>query len=194
MVQATDGRISSVLQIVAICTLIVVGYLCTRCLRFTHAGLNLLFASALFLLPFLALWPVMRLHRWPKVVTTILLSPLLLVSLSCLIFTVACEVPALIHHREFSRELSIVRQEKYSIHLLWEETAGGAVGPHGLVLEQRRFIVPGLYVVKQLDYFEGAYEGSLSLEGTDRVSLHVPKRDGQPEIDKVYLLKRNVFF
>ena len=64
-----------------------------------------------------------------------------------------------------------------SVHLLWEETAGGALGPHGVGLEQRMFVVPGLYLVKPLDYFEGAHEGSLAFEGTDKVRVYIPKHE-----------------
>jgi hypothetical protein len=57
----------------------------------------------------------------------------------------------------------------------WEETAGGALGPHGVGLEQRMFVVPGIYLVRYLDYFEGASKGSLSEEGADIIRLHIRK-------------------
>jgi len=56
------------------------------------------------------------------------------------------------------------------------------------------FIAPGLYVVRQLDYFEEVHEGTLSSDGADRVKLHIPKRGQHQEIDKVYFLKRRVYF
>jgi len=56
------------------------------------------------------------------------------------------------------------------------------------------FIVSGLYIVKHLDYFEGAYQGDLSVEGADKVRLHIPKTTFHQEIDRVYLLKRRVYF
>ena len=125
---------------------------------------------------------------------TMVLVPLLTLSSLSLLFVVTCNVPAAARHREFSRELSSVRLGPYSVHLLWQETAGGAVGPHGLGLEQRMFIVSGLYIVKHLDYFEGAYQGDLSVEGADKVRLHIPKTTFHQEIDRVYLLKRRVYF
>ena len=96
-------------------------------------------------------------------------------SLLCLLFTASCDLPAVMQHREMSRQLSHVQWGNYSIHLLWEETPGGAVGPHGVVLEQRKAIVPGLYLVKQLDYFEDANEGSLSVDEAGRIRLHIPQ-------------------
>jgi len=86
---------------------------------------------------------------------TVLLCPLLVLSLAFLVVTVSCDVPAAVNHRQLSRELASVRQGSYSVHLLWQETAGGGLGPHGLGLEQRMFIAPGLYVVRPLDYLEG---------------------------------------
>jgi hypothetical protein len=37
------------------------------------------------------------------------------------------------------------------------------------------FIFPGIYMVKHLDYFEGAFGGSLSAEAADKVRLHIPR-------------------
>jgi len=108
-------------------------------------------------------------------VAAIVLAPLLALSLLCLLFTASCDLPAVMQHREMSRQLSHVQWGNYSIHLLWEETPGGAVGPHGVVLEQRKAIVPGLYLVKQLDYFEDANEGSLSVDEAGRIRLHIPQ-------------------
>jgi len=194
MIEAADDRRTSVRQLLVLAALIAVGYLCIRALRFTNEGLNLAFVCAFLLIPFFAVRPVLRLRRWPKVLTTILLAPVLALCLLCLLVTVTCDIPAVAKHRELSRELSTVQQEHYSVHLLWQETAGGAVGPHGVGLEQRMFIVPGLYVVKHLDYFEGAHEGSLSAEGADKVRLHIPKSNLHQEVDQVYSLKRRVYF
>ena len=56
------------------------------------------------------------------------------------------------------------------------------------------FIVPGLYVVKPLDFFENAHEGSLSADGAGKVKLHIPQNAGHQEVEKVYSLKRRVYF
>ena len=64
------------------------------------------------------------------------------------------------------------------------------MGPHGVGLEQRLFILPGLYTVKYLDYFEGAYHGSLSAEAADKVRLRIARdANWDREVDKVYSLK-----
>jgi hypothetical protein len=194
MSDSTDDRRNSVRQLLVVAALITVGYICVRTLRFTHYGLNVAFVCTFFLIPFLAVRPVLRMRRWPRVLTTILLVPVLAVSLFSLLITMTCDVPAAIEHREMSRELSTIRQGRYSVHLLWEETAGGAVGPHGVALQQRMFILPGLYLVKYVDYFEGAHEGSISAEGATKVRLQMPKRDWQQEVDKVYSLKPWVYF
>lgn len=189
-----DDQGKSLRQLLVMAALMVAGYICICTLRFTHGGLNLVFVCLFFLTPFLAVRPVLRLPRWPKVLTTILLAPVLGLSLLFLLFTVSCDVPALVEHRELSRELSSLRQGRYSVHLLWEESAGGSVGPHGVSFQQRMFIAPGLYLVKHLDYVEGVHEGSLSGEGPDKVRLHIPRGVWQQQIDRVYLLKPWVYF
>lgn len=110
-----------------------------------------------------------------------------------LLLTVSCDLPAAVEHREMSHQLACLHHGNYSVHLLWNETAGGALGPHGVLLEQRMPVVPGLYVVKPLDYFEGASHGSLSAEGPDSVRLHIPKSNENEEVNKVYSLKSRVY-
>jgi hypothetical protein len=161
------------LSIVAV--LMAIGYLFTRTLRFTNGALNLTFVCLFLLLPFFAINPVRRLRRWPKLAALIFLVPLLVISMVCLLLTATCEIPAV-------------------VELLWQETAGGAVGWHGLGLEQRMVVVPGLYLVKHLDDFEEVNKGSLALEGADKVRLRIPKSGSHQEVDKVYALKRRVYF
>ena len=114
-----------------------------------------------------------------------------------LLAMVACDIPAAVTHRQLSRELCTVHQGQYSVHLVWKETAGGALGPHGVSLEQRRTILPGIYAVRFLDYFEGASEGSLSFVGPDRVSLRIPIAGylmDQTNVQRVYSLKPWLYF
>jgi hypothetical protein len=64
-------------------------------------------------------------------------------------------------------------------------------------LEQRRTILPGIYAVKSLDYFEGASEGSISFVGPDRVSLFIPIADykqDQKSVQRMYSLKPWLYF
>lgn len=194
MTAAPDERLKALRRLLFLAALMGLGYLCTRTLRFTNDFLNIGFVCSFFLIPFLAAREALRLGGWLKVVTTILLVPLLALSMLALLLTVGCDLPAAVEHREMSRQLACVQQGNYSVHLLWKETAGGALGPHGVAVEQRMFIVPGLYVVKGLDYFESAYQGSLSAEGPGTVRLHIPKSNEHEEVDKVYSLKRRVYW
>jgi hypothetical protein len=194
MIESGDRPSNAVRLILLLAALMAVGYLCIRTLRFTNDWLNLAFVCAFLLIPFFAIRPILRLRRRPRVIAAGVLAPLLALSSFMLLFTVSCDIPAAVEKRELSRELSSVPRGPCSVHLLWQETAGGAVGPHGVALEQRRFIAPGLYVVKVLDYFEGAHEGSLSAMGEDKVRLHIPKSGFQEEVDRVYSLKPRVYF
>ena len=195
MTETADDRSRAIRQLLVVAALMGLGWICIRTLRFTNDGLNLAFGCGFLLLPFFAIRPVLRLPRWPRVLfAVVVLTPVLAIAMLALLLTVGCDIPAYVQHHELRRELTSVQQGHYSVHLLWEETAGGAVGPHGVGLEQRMFIVPGLYMVKGLDYFEGVYEGSISAEGADRVRLHIPQSNSHREVDKVYALKHRVFF
>lgn len=193
----SDPSSKPVRRLVFLVALAATMYLCVRTLRFTHEGLNLAFGCLFFLLPLFAVKPALRLPRSAKIATLILLIPSLAFSLMGLSAMVACDIPDAVNHRQLSRELCTLQQGQYSVHLLWEETSGGAVGPHGVGLEQRRSILPGLYAVRFLDYFEGATEGSLSFAGPNRVSLYIPiagyNRD-QRNIQRVYSLRRWLYF
>ena len=192
-----DPDSNPVRRLVFLAALIAFMCLCMRTLRFTHAGLNLAFGCLLLLLPFFAVKPALRLPRLAKIVTLTLLIPLLAFSLMGLSAMVACDIPDAVNHRQLSRELCTLQQGQYSVNLVWEETSGGAVGPHGVGVEQRRSILPGLYAVRFLDYFEGATEGSLSFAGPTRVSLYIPiagyNRD-QRNVQRVYSLRRWLYF
>jgi hypothetical protein len=169
-------------------------YLCACTLGSTNRWLDLVFQHGYFVWPFLAIRPARRLRRWAMVIAWVVLVPLLMLSLGALFFTAILDIPAVVGKRELSRELSRVSQGRYSVLLLWEETAGGAVGPHGLSVEQRMFLVPGVYLVKYVAYFEGGHEGSLSVEGPDKVRLQVPWSPSHEGVDRVYSLKRRVYF
>jgi hypothetical protein len=180
-------------QLVAVAVLMVLSHLCTGALGFTNGWVNLVFQHMYLVWPFLAIRPARRLSGGAKLVGWIVLAPLLAFSFLGLFFTVILDIPAVVEKVELSRDLSSVAQGSYSVVLLDQETAGGAVGPHGLSLEQRMFILPGVYVVKYVDYFEDGVEGSLLAEGTDKVRLHIPKRASHQEVDRVYSLKRRVY-
>ena len=170
----SDRSSNPVRRLVFLAALMIVMYVCMCTLCFTHAGLNIAFVCLFHLLPLFAIKPALRLPLPGKIVTLSLLFPLLAFSLLGLSGAALFDIPDAVNHRLLSRELCTLNQGQYSVHLLWEETSGGAVGPHRVSLEQRRTILPGIYAVKYLDYFEGASEGSISFVGPDRVSLQIP--------------------
>lgn len=194
MTAAPNERPKAARTVLVLAALMALGYLCIRTVRFTNDFLNIAFLCSFFLIPILAARYALRLSGWPKFVTTILLTPLLALSQLFFLVTVSCDLPNVVEHRELSRELAHVQQGDYSVHLLWVETSGGGLGPQGVRLEQRMFLVPGLYLVRYLDYFEEAHEGTLAPEGTGKVRVHIPKHESHPEVERVYTLKRRVYW
>jgi len=70
------------------------------------------------------------------------------------------------------------------------------VGVRGIELEQRRLIVPGLYLIRSVAFFDYAREGTLSVEGPDKVRVHARGNHDSSdyEISRVYTLKPWVYF
>jgi hypothetical protein len=193
----SDPSSNPVRSLVILATLGLLMYLCLRTFRFTHAGLNIAFGCLFLLLPFFAIKPALRLPRWGKITTLTLLAPILTISVLGISAMVAWDIPAAVKHVQLSRELCTLQQGRYSVHLAWDRTAGGALGPHGVSLEQRRSIIPGIYLVKYLDYFEGASEGTLTWTGADRVALYIPTAgyyQNQKSIRREYSLKPWLYF
>ena len=79
---------------------------------------------------------------------------------------------------------------------LQEYDYGGGVGVHGLNLEQRRLMVPGLYLVRSIDFFSDAREGTLSEDGPYRMRVHArgSYSSDDYEVERVYSLKPWVYF
>jgi len=173
-------------QLIGLALLLVVMYVCMHTLRFTSDWLNLAFVGLFLSVPFLAIPAVLHLRGRSRVWAAVLALPMSGLSLLFLLMLVTSDIPAAVEHRQMSRELGTVQQGGYSVHLAWRETAGGALGPHGVLLEQRRTVLPGLYAVRFLDYFEGASEGSISIAGRDRIELHIPNTVSHGEVDRVY--------
>jgi hypothetical protein len=180
-------------QLLVIAALMVIGYTCTRTLRFTINVLNLILDCAVYAIPLLALRPVLRLHRRPRIWGLILLSPVLLLSSLFLLGTVVFE--GLLGSREIREPMQTFQQGSSTIELQ-NYDYGGGVGVHGLNLEQRRIIVRGLYMVRSVAFFDDAREGTLSLEGPDRVRVHAKGNyhSGDYQVDKVYDLKPWVYW
>jgi hypothetical protein len=191
------SRSNPVRRLVLLAALMVVMFVCMRTLRFTHDGFNIAFGCLFLVIPFFAIKPALHLSRWAKTAALILLIPLSALSALFLLITMVGDVPAAIDHVELSRELCTLYQGKYSVRLAWEETAGGAVGPHGVILEQRRTIFPGLFAVRYVDYFEGASEGTISFTGPNTVSLYIPIAgydEDEKDVRRVYSLKPWLYF
>jgi hypothetical protein len=144
-------------------------------------------------MPFLAIRPVLRMSRRARVLGLVLLTPLLLLSSLLLVGKVVFDgilggserIEAL---RTFQEGSSTVELQNYE--------HGGAVGVRGLILEQRRLILPGLYAVRTIDFFDYAHEGTLSVDGPYRVRVHARGRYGSfdHEVDRAYTLKPWVYF
>jgi hypothetical protein len=194
---ASNLRSNPVWGLVFLAMLMAVMYLCMCTLHFTHDSLDIAFVCLFYFVPVFAIWPALCLRRWAKILALTLMTPVLALSLFGLSTIALFEIPAAANHRELSRELCAIQQGQYSVHLLWEETAGGAVGPHGVGVEQRRTILPGLYAVRYLDYFEGASRGSLTAVAPDKVELYIPiagYEHDQKDLRRVYSLKPRLYF
>jgi hypothetical protein len=181
-------------QLFGLAVLLAAMYVCSRTLRFTNDWFNLAFLVLFLIVPLLAIPFVLRLPRESKVWGAVLLAPMVAFSLLGFPVVLIFDIPALVEHRELSRELGTVQQGRYSVLLLWEKTAGGALGPHGVGLQQRMPLFPGLYAKKSLDFFEGAFEGSISSAGPDRIKLHIPDNGRHQQVDRVYSLKPWLYF
>jgi hypothetical protein len=193
MTESTRITGNSVWQLLVIAALMILLYTCIRTLSFTVEALNFLFVCAFFIIPFFAIGPVLRLRQRPRIWALILLTPLLLLSSIVLLFTVARE--GLGRPGEHTDPLQTFQQGSSTIQLQRYEN-GGALGVHGLNLEQRRLIVFGLYMVRSVDFFDDAYTGTLSVEGAYRVRVHAKGSyySNDYEVDKVYSLKPWIYF
>jgi hypothetical protein len=189
MIESANETARSLRQLLLIVAFLVLGYFCNRMLQFTSDRLNLIFACAICAIPLLAIRPVLRLHRQLKVWGLMVLTPLLLYSLFSLL------VGIVFGGAERTQTLQTFQQGNSTI-LLQRYENGGAVGVHGLILEQRRLILPGLYVVKSIDFFDSAKEGTLSVDGLHTVSVYAKGSydSNSYQVDKIYHLKPWVYF
>jgi len=193
MTDSTKQTGKSIRQLLVTAALMITGYTCVKTLRFTTEALNFIFVCAFIAIPFLAIRPVLRFPHRSRVIGLILLIPLLSLSSCSLLFTVACNRPGTSIER--TKPLQNFQQRNCAIRLFKYEY-GGALGVHGIVLEQRRLIVRGLYMVRSVAFFDSAKEGTLSMEGPDKVRVHARGNydSNEYEIDQVYTLKPWVYF
>jgi hypothetical protein len=193
MTESNQAKGKSVRQIVIITAMLAIGYECICMFRFALGPLNSIFVGAYFMLPFLAIQPVLRLHRWFRTLGLILLIPLLLLSSGGLLIRLINW--GLGGALEKTRPLQTLEQGSSFVEL-GRYSFGGALGVGSIYLEQRRLIVPGLYLVRSIDDFEDAKEAILSVEGPYRVRVHARGNyySNDFEVDKVYALKPWIYF
>jgi hypothetical protein len=185
----TKETANAIQQLSAIAALLLLGYFCRGTLRFTADSLNLIFFCVFCVIPFLAIRPVLHLQRGPRVWAWIILTPLLLGSSFLLLSRIVLgNEERTVELRTFELGSSTIQLQKYEY--------GGAVGVHGLNLEQRRSIVPGLYLYKCVDFFNSAQEGTLSKEGPYTVRVHAVGSyySYDHQVDEIYQLKPWIYF
>jgi hypothetical protein len=127
-----------------------------------------------------------------KLVAGVLLAPVLLFTSGSLLVSFLDAIDSDLERRE---PLQTIQQGPSTVELIRYEH-GGAVGPHSIYLEQRRLIVPGLYLVKVVDAFSFAHEATLSVDAPYEVRVHARGSYDNPslQVDAVYTLKPWVYF
>jgi hypothetical protein len=193
MAESTTKTRNSVLQLLVIAALMVIGYACIHTLRSTVGAFNFFFVCGFYVIPFFSIRPILRLSLRPRIFGLILLSPFLLLSSFLLLFHIVSVGPG--WATEFTQSLQTFQQGSCTVELE-RYASGGAVGIHGLNLEQRRLIFPGFYLVKSVDTFDSAWEGTLSVEGPYKVRVHAKGNysSNDYQVDKVYDLKPWIYF
>ena len=193
MAESRKEPAKTVRQLVVFAALMAIGYVCVQTLRFSIGFLNFVFVCAWLLLPFLAIRPVFRLRPRPKFWGLVLMAPLLLLSSILLLGKVVFD--GLLGGAERIQPLQTFQEGRSTIQLQRYED-GGAVGVSGLELEQRRPILPGLWMVRSVDFFDHANEGTLSVEGPYTVKVHAKGSyySNDHTVDRVYRMKPWVYF
>ena len=193
MAESSTQTRRSVRQLLLTALFIGIEYACIRTLSFTVGFLNFVFVCVFFATPLFAIRPVLRLQRKPKIWGLVLLSPVLLLSSFLLLGKLVFD--GILGGRERIEVLQTFQEGRSTIQLQKYEN-GGAVGIHGLNLEQRRLIVPGLYLVRSIDFFDSAHEGTLSEEGSYKVRVIAKGSydSSDHQVDRVYSLRPWVYF
>jgi hypothetical protein len=173
----------------------ILGIGCTRWFRFSSAALNYTFGFCLLCVPFLALRPLQQLPRISRVVGFVLISPLLILCILMTLMMATCDFDLHPYSKgSCLQELQRVEQVGYTVRLILDE-CGGALTGTAVVVEQRMRLLPGLYVFRNVDYIDRAYEGRLTVMGTNEIQVHIPKGCGlTADIDRTYTLRRHVYF
>ena len=192
MIKQAKGTRKSVRRLLILIGVMLVGYAFIALFRFAASWGNLIFVCAYLIVPFFAIQPLRRLSRPFKALGFVILIPVLLLSVVNLsVFILGALDPAL----NRIEPLQTVQQGRSSVQIVRYEH-GGAVGIRGVYLEQRRSVVPGLYLVRSIDSFGYAHEAALSVDGPSRVRVHVKGsyNDAHLVVERVYYLKPWVYF
>ncbi len=192
---ATQASSHPIRNLLLLAIAFVLGIGCTRWFRFSAAALNYIFGFCILCLPFLALVPLQRLPRISKVCGFVLISPLLILCILMILMMATCDFDLHPYAKgSCLQELQRVEQIGYSVRLIQDECGGPLTGT-AVAVEQRMRLLPGLYVVRNIDYIDRASEGRLTVVGANEIHVHVPEGYGLPEaIDRTYALKRHVYF
>lgn len=168
---------------------------CTRWLRFSSAALNYTFGFCILCVPFLALRPILQLPRISKLFGFVLISPLLVLCILTALLMLAWDFDLHPYAKgSCLQELQRVEQIGYTVRLIQDECGGPLTGT-SVAVEQRMRLLPGFYLVRNIDYIDGASEGRLTVIGANEIQVHIPKGYGLPAgIDRTYTLKRHIYF
>jgi hypothetical protein len=156
------------------------GFGCTQWFRFSSAASSYTFGFCLLCVPFLALGPLLQLPRISKVIGFVVISPLLVLCLLTVLVAATCDFDLHPYSKgSCLQELQRVEQAGYTVRLIKDE-CGGALTGVAVAVEQRARLLPGLYVVRTVDYVDRAYEGQITAVGSNEIQVHIPKGYGLP--------------
>jgi hypothetical protein len=192
---AGQSRKHAIRNLLLLAAAFVVGIGCTRWFRFSSPALNYAFGFGLLCVPFLAFRPLLQLPRIAKVLGIVTISPLLILCMLMAFTMATCDFDLHPYSKgSCLQDLQRVEQGGYTIHLIQDECGGPLTGT-AIKIEQRMRILPGLYVVRNVDYIDRAAEGQITAVGANEIHVHIPKEYGLPEgIERTYALKRHVYF
>lgn len=192
------GKSHPVRSLILLGLVFLLGFACYNYLRFSSSLLNYIFGWALLSVPFLALRPLSQLPKAAKIIGYISIAPALLVSLFLILLSVAWNFDLHPYSSgSCAQELSKIEEQGYTVHLI-RDGCGGAMVSFMVYVEQRRPVFPGIYLYREVDSFDEAYEGEMSSVGNSQIRIQIPRgvegSGWDRSVDRVYTLKRHVYF
>jgi hypothetical protein len=141
-------------------------------LRFGSASLNHLFLLISFTLPWVALGTLLYLPRlWTKVVAILFLLPALAYSAFFAPFTAVETVNTIGRgHDPGFQPISTVPMDGYRVTIF--RTNCGATCSYGIAVRQERQLVPGVFLVRELDGFDKYYDAPHRVVGRDSLLVN----------------------